>query len=244
MPRISNKKIEFHYFKQFCQAYQLPVGDIIHKDKPDIIIDGNKKIGIELTNSYIENGTLPESEQHQKKGREDVLSKAQQQYLAKNGKRIEISFSFNKACPIRNKNKLIDKIVDLANHIEAFVTGAIRSDIFKHIPELDYVYVNSTLCNDPKWRVLQVYTGSTMSPEKIGELLSDKEKKATQYIKCDEYWLLIIVDFADAAQDQEIPTDVLTLRSDIFKKIIIYKTVFNQILEIPLYQRSLNSVAL
>lgn len=88
--------------------------------------------------------------------------------------------------------------------------------------------------NDPKWRVSQVYTGSTMSPEKIGALLTYKEMKTVQYAKCDEYWLVIVIDFADTAQDQEIPTDVFKLSSDIFKKIIIYKTVFNQILEIPL----------
>lgn len=193
-----------------------------------------KKIGIELTNAYIENGALPDSEQNQRKKREDVLSKAQQQYLANNGKRIEISFSFNKACSIRNKNKLIKEIVDLANRIDAVRTGAVRRDIFKNIPELDSVYINSTLYNEPKWKIFQVYTGSTMSPEKIGELLAYKEMKTVQYEKCDEYWLVIVVDFADPAQDQEIPTDVFKLSSGIFKKIIIYKTVFNQILEIPL----------
>lgn len=103
MSRKTNEKIERYYFEQFRKVYRLPDGMVKHGDKPDIIIDGNKKIGIEVTNSYIENGALPESEQNQKKGREDVLSKAQQQYLANNGKRIEISFSFNKACPIRNK---------------------------------------------------------------------------------------------------------------------------------------------
>ena len=53
------------------------------------------------------------------------------------------------------------------------------------------------------------------------------------YCKCDAYWLLVVVDFIDPAQEQEIRVDDLgNVRSEIFEKIIIYRTGFNHILDI------------
>jgi len=229
---MAKKEIERYYFEKFCKAYQLPDGEVKHGDKPDFIIHGNKKIGIEVTNAYIEDGKLPESEQNQVKGREEILSKAKREYLENNGKHIEISFSFSKDKPIRNKKDLIKRIVELAKRIDTFATGQIRRDIYQNIPELDFVYVNSALRSDLKWRPVQVYTIPILSAEKISEILSKKEVQATKYTQCDEYWLLIVVDFADFAQDQELPTDIAVLHSKIYKKIIVYKTVFNQVMEI------------
>lgn len=100
---MSNQEIERYYFEKFREVYKLPEGEVIYGDRPDIIIDGSKKIGIEVTNSHIEEGTLPESEQIQRKMRECVLSKAQKQYLERNGKHIEVSFSFDNTHPILNK---------------------------------------------------------------------------------------------------------------------------------------------
>jgi hypothetical protein len=50
--------------------------------------------------------------------------------------------------------------------------------------------------------------------------------------------LLIIVDFIDAAQEQEIRIDGLTVESDVFQKIIVYKPIFEHLLEITPQPRS------
>jgi hypothetical protein len=71
-----------------------------------------------------------------------------------------------------------------------------------------------------------------MSIKRLTEIIAEKEAKAKQYVVCDAYWLLIIVEFMDAAQEQEIRIDGLTVKSDVFQKIIVFKPNFEHIVEI------------
>ena len=65
------------------------------------------------------------------------------------------------------------------------------------------------------------------------EIIREKETKAQQYSSCDAYWLLIVVDFIDAAQEQEIRLDGgVVIASDVFEKILIYKPDFEHIVEV------------
>jgi len=45
---------ERHYFEMFRRAYPLPAGAIRYDDKPDVILEGEQKLGIEITNFYPE----------------------------------------------------------------------------------------------------------------------------------------------------------------------------------------------
>jgi hypothetical protein len=83
-----------------------------------------------------------------------------------------------------------------------------------------------------KWKVSQSHSPGLMSITRLNGIISEKEAKAQNYAPCDAYWLLIVVDFIDAAQEQEIRIDGLTVRSDMFQKIIIYKTGFEHIVEL------------
>ena len=126
----------------------------------------------------------------------------------------------------------LKNIERLAHKIDNFKSGEIPKTIFSHISEIFLVYVNSTEYENPKWRADSVYLGQTMSRENLISTIKDKEIKAKNYQRCDEYWLLIIVDFMDRAQDQEIKIDgIQNIRSDVFKKIIVYKP-FNHFVEI------------
>jgi predicted small secreted protein len=210
----------------------VPHGKVEYGDRPDIVVDGARRIGIEVTNLFIERGELPESEQNQRIIREAVLKKAQQIYLEQGGI-FEICFSFNKDKPIRNGNKLIPKIVDNICRVEASgLTGNIPKTLFEDIPELSFIYINSNVYPDPKWRPLQVYDGQIISISRLEEILREKEKKAKKYSKCDTYWLLVVIDFIDSAQDQEIQIEGVYIKSDVYEKIIIYRTVYEHVLEL------------
>jgi len=232
MPRnIMNKPdkitIQKYYFSLFAKAYnQLPVGEISYTDKPDIIIKGDNVIGIEMTNFYLQDGSIRESEQQQRYLRELVLSRAHQKYLSGGGKKIDIHFGFKS--PINKINILIQKIVELAKKIDN-KSGEILKATYQDIPELDYVYVNPKEYDNPKWLPCQVYTGQIMSKENLVNKIREKEKLTKDYQKCDEYWLLLIIDFIDRAQDQEIIERITDIISSVFKKIIIYKTAFDKI---------------
>jgi hypothetical protein len=232
MTKRSNQEIEQYYFEMFRKDYQLPEGTIVHGDKPDVILEGKRKIGIEITNFFLESGALPESEQVQRKAREAVVSKAQQVYLANGGKRIELSFSFNKVAPIRDQGKLANKIARVAKNIDGLKTGSIDIDVFKDIPELSFVYLNSKEYEYPEWRIVQCYSGQFMSMEKLRTIVGTKEAQSKHYQCCDAYWLVVIVDFIDRAQDQEIQIDDFEkIASTVFEKVIVYKTHFGHILE-------------
>ena len=232
MTRKSNQEIERYYFDLFRRVYRLPKGEVKYGDKPDVIIEGKRKIGIEVTNLFLQNGELLASEQNQKRIREYVMHEAQQKFVEQDGKPFEISFSFNSEQPIRRKAKLTAKLVELAKRVEAFKAGEVSRSVYQDIPELCFVYVNPILYPDPKWRAYQVYTGQIMSLQRLTDVLRIKEKKAMQYAPCDGYWLLVIVDFIDSAQDQEIRIDNIKLHSKVFEKVIIYKTAFEHLVEV------------
>jgi len=59
-----------------------------------------------------------------------------------------------------------------------------------------------------------------------------KEHNAKKYRPCDAYWLLVIVDFMSAAQEQEIRVDGLSICSSVSETIIVYKPRFDHILDV------------
>jgi hypothetical protein len=232
MSKPPNQEIERYYFEMFRKDYQLPPGTITYKDAPDVILKGVRKIGFEITNFFLEDGALSRSEQSQEKFRAKVVSSAQQSYQAENGKKFEISFGFDKANPIQNQKSLISMIVDLAKRIEGNQTGQIQKEVFRAIPELSFVYLNTRMYADARWKVVQVHNLPIMSRDRLVEIIRSKERRADQYENCDAYWLLVVVDFINSAQDQEIRVDGFKkIQTGVFEKVIVYKTVFGHVIE-------------
>ena len=229
---MKNSDIEQYYFEMFRRDYPLPEGAVEYGDKPDVILRGARTIGIEIWNFFLEGGSLPDSEQIQRKAREAVISRTQHLYQAQAGKKFELTFAFYRSVPIRDQTSLARKIAGLAATLQESKTGQLWRDDFRHIPELSFAYLNATEYPDARWRVSQVYDGVLMSLDKLRTIVDEKELKAKDYRPCNTYWLLVVVDFMDRAQDQEIRVDSLAgITSQVFEKIIVYKTCFGQIIE-------------
>lgn len=232
MGKRSNQEIEKYYFGMFRKDYPLPFGTVIHGDSPDVVIDGERKIGIEITNFFHKHGSLPESEQIQSSWREKVVSGAQRLYEKQNGGKFEISFGFDKSHPIRDQKSLIDQLIHLATQIQNCETGQIGKEYFKQIPELSFVYLNNQEYEDTKWRIFQVHGVPMLAMKRLLDIVRDKEHRSQKYKKCDAYWLLVVVDFMNPAQDQEIQVDNLEkVETDAFERVIVYKTLFGHVLE-------------
>lgn len=233
MAKMSTAERERYYFEMFREAYGLSSSSVVYGDKPDVTVhESEKRIGIEITNFFLKAGSRPESEQVQRLARQKVIERAHQAYIGQNGKKFELTFTFDERHPILERSKLANAIVALARHVEGYQTGQLGRDLFEEIPELAFVWLNAKEYDDARWRIAQVYDVPLMSVSDLKAIINEKELKANQYEVCDAYWLLVVVDFIDPAQDQEIPDDVLkNLDSPIFEKIIIYKPQFGEIVE-------------
>jgi hypothetical protein len=229
---MKNEEIEHYYFEMFQKDYRLPEGIVEYGDKPDVIIRGGTSIGIEMTNFFLENGGCPESEQVQRKVRTQVVSKAQRIYQGKRHGGLELIIGFDRSAPIRDQDQLAERISDLAIRHEERRTGEIRRDLFQDIPELSFVWLVAGRYEPAQWRYSQIYSTPMMSLERLQEIIKEKEAKSRHYQRCSAYWLLVVVDCIDRAQDQEIRIDGFdTIRSEVFEKILVYKTAFGHILE-------------
>ena len=232
MPKKTKQEIEQHYFEKFRKDYPLPIGNIDYGDQPDVILKGERQIGIEITNFFIEKGELSESEQVQRTARKKVVSEAQSIYQTSNGRKTELTFGFNKAKPILDQKELVNKIVALAKHIEGCKTGDIRKIFFQEIPELSSVFLNAKEYKDAKWQVCQVYGTPRISRDRLVNIIRDKEVRTKKYKKCDAYWLLVIVESFDRAQEQTFPSNGFEkIQTKVFEKIIIYDSNFGNVLE-------------
>jgi len=237
MSRASTKTtrdVERHYFEQFRRAYGLPDGNVAYGDKPDVLLKGERTIGVEITRFYLQSGHLPQCEQKQRRLRESVVSDAQNVYRAAGGRSIELTVGFNTDNPIfLPRMKILPReLADLAGSIDSQQSGAVDPDLFQEIREVNYVYVNRREYEDPKWRVSPVHTVESMSIVGLQSIVRAKESKSAGYKLCDAYWLLVVVDWTDWAQEQEIRIDGLKLTSDVFEKVIVYKPGFEHIMEL------------
>src|SRR5665213_2317088 len=85
---------------------------------------------------------------------------------------------------------------------------------------------------DAEWGLTQVHSPGLMCVHRLEDILRAKAVKARDYALCNACWLLVIVEFIDPAQEQEIRVDGITLHSDVFERVIVYKPRFEHILEI------------
>jgi hypothetical protein len=229
----STKEREHYYFEMFRGHYPLPDGAIEYGDKPDVIVRGQKTIGIEITNFYLEDGSLIESEQVQRSLRDSVVLRAQRIYREEGGRGFELWFGFDVRQPIRDQDQLSRKLADLARRIETQATGEVRRSAYQDIPELSSVSLNAQEYADSPWRVSQLYYSVITPADRLKDIIGSKETKLQGYRPCDAFWLLLIVDFIDRAQDQQLSVEeIRAVKSTVFERIIVYKTHFGEIVEV------------
>lgn len=224
----TNQEIEEYFFERFRQIYPLPQGKVVYGDCPDVVIECEDKLGIELVRLYREEGSNPDSEQKQRELRESVVRRAQERYQIQGRSNYEVTFSFDKARPLKKnyRSSFERKLVDLVKSIELMNGGVISREAFNSIPELFQVYLNKKFFLDPVWRVVTVLDVPIMSQNRLQEVIDVKEEKVENYANCDAYWLLLIIDFIDPAQDQCLPRGGFDgIKSTAFEKIIVYQTI-------------------
>jgi hypothetical protein len=190
-PTKTNSDIERHYFEQFRAAYSLPPSRVEYSDKPDILIFGDRKLGIEITNFYLQDGGDLASEQRQRFMRRGVLQKAHQLYRAASGKGIELTVTFNPKVSVTPASckTLPRQLATFAAQNEQKPSGEYYRDELP--PEISSIWISSKDWPNPTWeRCGQVHSVEEMAFPRLSEIVATKEAKATEYPPCDAYWLL------------------------------------------------------
>lgn len=233
MSRPTNREIEQFYFELFRSHYALPDGRIEFSDKPDVIVHAERRLGIEMANLYIADGSDSASEQVQRRRRKQVLKRAQSIHLASGGRHIELWAEFDPSKPILEIDPLARKLAEIALRVQNS-PGRVDSLTFYHVPELRSLCHSGKEYEDAEWRPNQVYAVPLLSIERVCEIVAEKTAKATDYDKCCEaYWLLLVVDFIDPAQDQFIEwSDGAALPRSPFERILIFKPQSGQVVEV------------
>jgi hypothetical protein len=233
MKRLSARDIEHYYFEQFRAHTELPEGRIVYGDKPDVQIHGTPRIGVEIARLYITDGADPSSEQVQAAQRAKVLAQAQGIYRKRGGRAIEMHVDFNPACPILEIESVADQLAAYALAVESR-PGRVHGGGRESDTPFRFVYHNGVVYPDARWRSTQVYTVPSLDTSRLEEVVSRKTLKAADYSLCEVYWLLLVVDFFDRAQDQELSLPPgYRLRNTAFERVVVYKPQFAQVLEVP-----------
>ena len=232
MPLPSAREIERHYFEQFRKHFPVPDGQVTYADKPDVRVHGDRTLGIEIVRLYLADGGNPGSEQRQSALRSQVLTKAQELH-ERGGQRIELHVDFDPATPITDVREAAHRLAQLAEQIQHEPTTLSGHSIeISH--GLRFAYHNAIAYPDAKWRNTQSYTVNRVDPDRLRIVVEEKVAKTKQYRACDELWLLVIVDFMDRAQDQDLTLpDGLKLIAKPFNRVLLYKPQFGQVVEVP-----------
>jgi hypothetical protein len=155
--RAKTEQRERQAFELFRGDVQLPEGQVCYDDKPDVVIAGPRKIGIEITDLYLMDGDNPDSEQVQRHRRESVLKRAQMLHQAAGGRSIEIVVGFSYTRPIRKIDPLAQALAELGHRIDQGPYTVVPRYVFDHIPELTSVYCSGREYPNAQWRPNQVY---------------------------------------------------------------------------------------
>jgi hypothetical protein len=234
MRHSRNSEVERYYFELFRKDFSLPRGEVNYSDKPDVILRGRDTLGVEVTNLYIADGSDQSSEQVQRRRRELVLQRAQKKFLQAGGKKFELSVDFDPSKPIHHVEPVSDALCLLARSLSDAESGQVPPILFEHVEQLRFVYLSATEYPDATWRNVQGYGVPMLAVERLREVVARKSAKLGEYQACDRYWLLVVVDLMDPAQDQQLQwPHGISLGGSRFEKVLVYKPQHREVLEVP-----------
>jgi hypothetical protein len=162
--------------------------------------------------------------------RNGVVEEAQRLYQSNGGRPVELTFGFDRISQQRRK-ALPRELAAFARRIEYKVSQTIILELDDAPEEVKFAW-NAGQYQNPTWQAQQVYRVGLMDKDRLELIIREKETKVRAYEPCDAYWLLIFVNFFNPAQEQEVRIDDPEVRSAAFEKIIVFKSVFNHIVEV------------
>jgi hypothetical protein len=234
-----NKIEEESILKRFNEAYEkFPNGEILHPDKPDFIITGEKDIGIEITQVFRDQDSLKGSKLRAEETCHRLLGENILRELKElNVQSLAISIHTNIHSDITKANlsqvakECVPHIINAAPHLENlnFLSIANLGQLPGLIDTLNIVR------NDGQTDLIFTESGRSILPQlttmDVQFVLNKKEIEKTNYTNCDEFWLVIKEGSFIADSFDEIRVNRSELITS-FDKIFIIRQPTSEIVEL------------
>ena len=191
------------------------------------MILGDRKIGIEITNFYLKDGGDLRASSGSASCVVASYKRRTNSIALRARKGIELTVTFNSGVPVTPAacKTLPGQLADICGAEQA---KAKRRPYYgdELPPEILRVWISSEDWPSPSWeRGGQVYSVEEMALPRLSEIVAAKEAKAAEYQICDAYWLLVVVDWIDPAQEQEITTTKVTYHR-VSTSVLLYTSRF------------------
>jgi hypothetical protein len=170
----------------------------------------------------------------QSKRRAQVIAQAQKHYRSYDNPELEFWVDFDPSIPIRSVEDSAQRLAIIAakNSNPGIPLSRYKPEL--DFPELRYLAHNGIVYSDSKWRPSQTYEIPNLNVSRVQDIIFQKTQKMTAYAKCDLYWLLLVIDFWDPAQDQALCWPIgERVEMTPFERILVFKPGTREYLEIP-----------
>jgi len=228
-------------FCKFQKSYdQFPVGEIMHVDKPDFIICGERKIGVEITQMF--------QDQHYQSG---SLLKSAEVYKVKVLECLT-EFLRNQKTPYCILSIDLDENIFPTSSRPSEIAQICAYDIFKQSENglknnLNHFIIDNHGQLPPVIKSYEVLfyptlndyipietansIGKVINNENLQFVLNKKEVAKKEFFACDEYWIVIKV--GEFASDY-YPSIIVNMENVVtsFEKVFILKYLESEVIEL------------
>ena len=235
-----DKQEEKLLFSQFKKLYSdFPECSEIHDDKPDFILDtATRKIGIEITEIFIDNPALTgsqikEDQSFRNKFGNEVLAKLEGNLTEK----LEFSISFSRNYKAKGR-KLDQDCSTISNVIKTRLSVLHKGDISTIMQEgqlpagVKKINLFYGLSDNVDSRYMESDGGAVPNLEgaTLENVIKGKEKLLSQFEPCDDFWLLIKEGdfYAGSFNDVSLKGTICSS----FDKIFLLRSALKEIVEL------------
>ncbi len=213
-----NKDAELFYLDKFRENFiNFPHGDVCPDESPDFLIKSPAGIvGVEVTHFYrqMSSDTQPPLQQRESV-RHKIISLAKSIYDSKGFPSVFVSvhFDLNFHCRKSDIQPIAERLVELAELSLSGLTEEKKEKIWR----IYEIQLNGVLLlSVTKWKMEKSYWNAplasfvpTVNSQQIQDILDEKNTRCADYRKkCDEVWLIIVMNRFSASSYSMIPEGI------------------------------------
>ena len=239
---------------QFIRLYFGSEPELDYGDKPDLIINfDNKVLGVEHTRIYQTSGGVSGLEPHaQLAVQHRIVNLAWKEYSAASPHKLWLLVSFDDVTTYKQRDsravanlmvRAIREGVSRVSHrpgtiewhtLESWQFRRHGLDFPEGVRQIDFQILDDSKLE--LWGPAHALMVPHLSVERLKERISEKEKRIQDYLaKCDEVWLLVVVDTGVPTNHFEADEELLATEFQTsFSKVVLLRSFHSELFELKM----------